>query len=201
MKTKRKMKMYAIKKNLRFKLRWREQCTIVQSNTEISHRFIRVRFGRNSRHTLIKFGKTWTNLSCSLIMAEAMYDVKKCRSICCHKSLSDETCFTVSFWGCCCCCSLCCLLSYCCGFFACWRGCDVTNIALALPTEAGTLDLWSIETMIIVIESGERIMPPIPSPTKRKKFNWKKDGYIHIYEMYIISRIMIKKWSFTKICI
>lgn len=89
MKTKRKMKMYAIKKNLRFKLRWRE-CTIVQSNTEISHRFIRVRFGRNFRHTLIKFGKTWTNLSCSLIMAVAMYDVKNCRSICCHKSLSER---------------------------------------------------------------------------------------------------------------
>lgn len=90
MKTKRKMKMYAIKENLRFKLRWRESCTIVQSTTEIIHRFIRVRFGRNFRHTLIKFGKTWTNLSCSLIMAVAMYDVKKCRSICCHKSLSDE---------------------------------------------------------------------------------------------------------------
>lgn len=102
---KRKMKMYAIKKNLRFKLRWRESCTIIQSTPEIIHRFIRVRFGRNFRHTLIKFGKTWTNLSCSLIMAVAMYDVKKCRSICCHKSLSDETCFTVSFWGCCCCCS------------------------------------------------------------------------------------------------
>lgn len=90
MKTKRKMKMYAIKKNLRFKLRWRESCTIIQSTKEISHRFIRVRFGRNFRHTLIKFGKTRTNLSCSLIMAEAMYDVKKCRSICCHKSLSER---------------------------------------------------------------------------------------------------------------
>lgn len=62
------------KRNLRFKLRWRESCTctIIQSTTEISHRFIRVRFGRNSRHTLIKFGKTWTNLSCSLIMAVAI---------------------------------------------------------------------------------------------------------------------------------
>lgn len=103
---KRKMKMYAIKENLRFKLRWRESCTIIQSTTEIIHRFIRVRFGRNSRHTLIKFGKTRTNLSCSLIMAEAMYDVKKCRSICCHKSLSDERLVSQSpFWGCCCCCS------------------------------------------------------------------------------------------------
>lgn len=93
------------KKNLRFKLRWRESCTIVQSNTEISHRFIRVRFGRNFRHTLIKFGKTWSNLSCSLIMAEAMYDVKKCRSICCHKSLSERLVSQSPFWGCCCCCS------------------------------------------------------------------------------------------------
>lgn len=99
MKTKRKMKMYAIKKNLRFKLRWRESCTIIQSTKEISHRFIRVRFGRNSRHTLIKFGKTWTNLSCSLIMAVAMYDVKKCRSICCHKSLSDERLVSQSPFG------------------------------------------------------------------------------------------------------
>lgn len=34
--------------------------------------------------------KNLTNLSCSLIMAVAMYDVKKCRSICCHKSLSER---------------------------------------------------------------------------------------------------------------
>lgn len=185
MKTKRKMKMFAIKENLRFKLRWREQCTIVQSTTEISHRFIRVRFGRNFRHTLIKFGKTWTNLSCSLIMAVAMYDVKKCRSICCHKSLSERLVSQSPFGVVVVVAAnvVCCLIVV--GFFACWRGCDVTNIALALPTEAGTQDLWSIETMIIVIESGERIMPPFPSPTKRKKFNWKKDGYIHIYEMYI----------------
>lgn len=34
---------------------------------------------------------------------------------------------------------VCCLIVV--GFFACWRGCDVTNTTLALPTAAGTLDL------------------------------------------------------------
>lgn len=32
-------------------------------------------------------------------MAEAMYDVKKCRSICCHKSLSDERLVSQSPFG------------------------------------------------------------------------------------------------------
>lgn len=36
---------------------------------------------------------------------------------------------------------VCCLIVVGCGFFACWKGCDVTNTTLALPTEAGTQDL------------------------------------------------------------
>lgn len=32
-------------------------------------------------------------------MAVAMYDVKKCRSICCHKSLSDERLVSQSPFG------------------------------------------------------------------------------------------------------
>lgn len=76
-------------------------------------------------------------------MAEAMYDVKKCRSICCHKSLSDERLVSQSPFGVVVVVAanvVCCLIVV--GvFFACWRGCDVTNTTLALPTEAGTLDL------------------------------------------------------------
>lgn len=84
------------------------------------------------------------------------------------------------------------MLSYCCGFFACWRGCYVTNTTLALPTEAGTQDLWSRETMIIVIVTIPTIIirirwtdyapPPLP---QREKNQLKKDGYIHIYEICI----------------
>lgn len=72
-------------------------------------------------------------------MAVAMYDVKKCRSICCHKSLSErfvlQSPFGVVVAAIVVALSL---LFYCCGG---WRSCDVTNITLALPTEAGTLDL------------------------------------------------------------
>lgn len=74
-------------------------------------------------------------------MAVAMYDVKKCRSICCHKSLSDERLVSQSPFGVVVVVAanvVCCLIVV--GFF-CWRGCDVTNTTLALPTEAGTLDL------------------------------------------------------------
>lgn len=75
-------------------------------------------------------------------MAEAMYDVKKCRSICCHKSLSDERLVSQSPFGVVIVVAanvVCCLIVV--DFFACWWGCDVTNTTLALPTEAGTQDL------------------------------------------------------------
>lgn len=41
------------------------------------------------------------------------------------------------------------------------------------------------ETVIIIIESGERIMPPHPLSHKEKKFQLEKNWYIHIYEIYI----------------
>lgn len=71
-------------------------------------------------------------------MAVAMYDVKKCRSICCHKSLSErlvsQSLGVVDSAN-----VVCCIIVV--GFFACWRGYDVTNTTLALRTEAGTQDL------------------------------------------------------------
>lgn len=76
-------------------------------------------------------------------MVVAMYDVKKCRSICCHKSLSDERLVSQSPFGVVVVAAnvVCCLIVVGCGFFACWKGCDVTNTTLALRTEAGTQDL------------------------------------------------------------
>lgn len=72
-------------------------------------------------------------------MAVAMYDVKKCRSICCHKSLSERLVSQSPFGVVIVAANVvCCLIVV--GFF-CWRGCDVTNTTPALPTEAGTQDL------------------------------------------------------------
>lgn len=78
-------------------------------------------------------------------MAVAMYDVKKCRSICCHKSLSERLVSQSPFGVVVVVVAanvVCCLIVV--GFFACWRGCDVTNTTLALPTAAGTPDLLRV---------------------------------------------------------